>query len=34
LSDGTEVRVGLIRISNNGPQEAEAKVTLRVVARR
>jgi S1-C subfamily serine protease len=34
LSDGAEVRVGLIRLSNNGPQEAEAKVTLRVVARR
>ena len=34
LSDGTVVRVGLIRLSNNGPQEAEAKVTLRVVARR
>ncbi len=34
LSDGTEVRVGLIRIGNNGPQAAEVKVTIRVVARR
>jgi S1-C subfamily serine protease len=34
LNDGAEIRVGLIRLSNNGPQQAEAKVTLRVVARR
>jgi S1-C subfamily serine protease len=34
LNDGAEVRVGLIRISNNGPQEAEAKVTIRVASRR
>jgi S1-C subfamily serine protease len=33
LIDGTEVRVGLIRISNNGPQQAEAKVTIRVALR-
>jgi S1-C subfamily serine protease len=34
LSDGTEVRVGLVRLSNNGPQAAEAKVTIRIVTRR
>jgi len=34
LNDGAEVRVGLIRMSNNGPQAAETKVTIRVVTRR
>lgn len=34
LNDGAEVRVGLIRMSNNGPQATEAKVTIRVVTRR
>lgn len=34
LNDGAEVRVGLIRLTDNGPQEAEAKVTIRFVARR
>lgn len=34
LNDGAEVRVGLIRMSNNGPQATETKVTIRVVTRR
>ncbi len=34
LHDGAEVRVGLIRLTNNGPQETEAKVTIRVVTKR
>ena len=31
LNDGTEVRVGLIRATQGGPQAAETKVTIRVV---
>ena len=34
LNDGAQVNVGLIRLSRNGPQAAEAKVTIRVVASR
>jgi S1-C subfamily serine protease len=34
LNDGTEVLVGLIRLSNNGPQQADVKVTIRVATRR
>ena len=34
LNDGAQVNVGLIRLSRNGAQAAEAKVTIRVVASR
>lgn len=34
LSDGAQVRVGLIRLTNGAPQSAEAKVTIRVAATR
>lgn len=34
LNDGADVRVGLIRMTNSGPQAAETKVTIRVVSRR
>lgn len=34
LNDGTQVRVGLVRLTQNGPQTAEASVTIRVVAQR
>lgn len=34
LTDGTSVRVGLLRVAQNGPQPAEANVTIRVAAKR
>lgn len=34
MDDGAQVSVGLIRLTQSGPQAAEAKVTIRVVATR
>ncbi|HEV8190533.1 MAG TPA: trypsin-like peptidase domain-containing protein [Ktedonobacterales bacterium] len=34
LSDGTKVHVSLIRVGQNGPQAAEANVTVRIASRR
>lgn len=34
LSDGTRVRVSLIRVGQNGPQAAEADVAVRIASRR
>ncbi len=34
LADGTHVRVSLIRVGQNGPQAAEANVTVRMASRR
>lgn len=34
MDDGAQVRVGLIRLTQGGPQATEAKVTIRVVATR